>query len=518
MMSETIGQQLKQAREARNLTFKKVGQSTHIQARFIEAMEADDFDSLPSPVQARAFLRLYAEFLGLSLDDLITHQRAGAGDPPASLHETFLVPDRGQKPEEAPQPTEAEPVNTPQKEKLPLFQARTKQLFLRLRQILPQPKKTSVPFEPIILKTPSEPEVLPNPRVEPDGEAIEEPISEEAEELLPPIKVASGLQSQVIFTNIGKTLHDHRQALSLTLDEIEDHTHVRKHYLLALEAGDFDHLPSSVQARGMLNNYARFLDMDVDAILLRFAEGLQAQRLERQPKPVDTSRSKDENKTSKAIQPTGLRRYFSMDVFVGVGLVILLLVFAIWGTTRVISLRSASTPQPTAQPISDILAFTPQGATATPAPTNESGAGAIIPEVSSTAIATLPDTGQGPVQIVIVALEQAFIRVTVDGKKVFDGRITPGGAYPFDGNTQIEILTGNGAAISILFNQSNLGPMGSIGEVVDRIYTTNAILNPTATITPTSTVTPTPTVTPRPSITPRPGSTPQIPTVTKVQG
>ncbi len=74
------------------------------------------------------------------------------------------------------------------------------------------------------------------------------------------------------------------------MDEIEQHTHVRKHYLQALELGDFDHLPSSVQTRGMLNNYARFLDMDVDAILLQFAEGLQAQRLERQPTQVDKTK------------------------------------------------------------------------------------------------------------------------------------------------------------------------------------------------------------------------------------
>ena len=74
-MMETIGQQLKQAREARHLTLKKVTQATHIQARLIEAMEDDDFESLPSPVQARAFLRLYTEFLELNLDDLIARQR-----------------------------------------------------------------------------------------------------------------------------------------------------------------------------------------------------------------------------------------------------------------------------------------------------------------------------------------------------------------------------------------------------------------------------------------------------------
>ncbi len=104
------------------------------------------------------------------------------------------------------------------------------------------------------------------------------------------------------------------------------------------------------------------------------------------------------------------------------------------------------------------------------------------------------------------------------GRSYSRGASSAGTAYPFDGNTQIEILTGNGAAVSILFNQSDLGPMGSIGEVVDRIYTANAILNPTATSTPTATntlihsLTPTPTLTP--TLTPRSSSTPIPPAAT----
>jgi hypothetical protein len=104
----------------------------------------------------------------------------------------------------------------------------------------------------------------------------------------------------------------------------------------------------------------------------------------------------------------------------------------------------------------------------------------------------------------------------VDGKVEFEGRVTAGTAYPYDGNSQIEVLTGNGIAISILYNQSNLGPMGNLGEVIDRIYTSMAILEPTATFTTTPTITSTPTITLRPSatlhpsITPRPSTTPHI--------
>jgi transcriptional regulator with XRE-family HTH domain len=99
-MPQTIGQQLKQVREARNLTLKKVTQATHIQARLIEALEADDFESLPSPVQARAFLRLYAGFLGLSLDDLIVHQRISAGEASNAFLNTEPADGQNQAPEE----------------------------------------------------------------------------------------------------------------------------------------------------------------------------------------------------------------------------------------------------------------------------------------------------------------------------------------------------------------------------------------------------------------------------------
>ena len=516
-MPETIGQQLKQAREARNLTLKKVTQATHIQARLLEAIEADDFESLPSPVQARAFLRLYAEFLELSLDDLVARQRAGVEQPPASSHLASPAPGQSQSREElAEEPAPSTPERERQAGKAPQPpQEKTKGLMPTTRRTLPQSKRNSELVEPAGQVLPSEPEPIPVKRGKSNRTKVEEPIPDKLKEFFPPDRVSSDIRSQAVFTSIGKALNQRRESLSLTLDEIEQQTHMRKHYMQALEVGDFDHLPSSVQTRGMLNNYARFLDMDVDAILMQFAEGLQVQRLERQPEPVDKPRIAEAKSSSKTVQPPGLQRYISMDVIVGFGLVLVLLVLAIWGTGRIIGLRSAATPQPTALTISDILAASTEAGTPTPLPTNGPGTGAVITEVSSTAIVTVPAAGQGPVQVVLVALEQTFVRVTVDGKKMFDGRVIAGTAYPFDGNTRIEILTGNGAAVSILFNQSDLGPMGSLGQVVDRIYTANTILNPTATFTPSPTITPIHSLTPTPSRTPSVSSIPQKPTATQ---
>ena len=533
-MPETIGQQLKAAREARNLSLEKVTQGTHIRARLLEAMEADDFESLPSPVQARAFLRLYAGFLGLTLDEMIARQRLAAGEPSLVFLSGGPVPSQVSAPDEVPaNPDADEPVGEPQAGNSFRIMEKIKGLLLRLWKPLHQPKETSGPVEPTPLNLPivdpkpvmamqadpieppaEDPGSVTAMQADPTEKSAEESAADWQEESLPPVGLSPENQgSQRVFASIGQALHQRRESLSLTLDEIERHTHVRQHYLQALELGDFDHLPSSVQTRGMLNNYAHFLDMDVDAILLQFAEGLQIKRLERQPAPAEKPHTANTKLPPKGTLSVGLRRYLSMDILVGGGLILILLAFAIWGTSRVISLHSAVTPQSTAQSISDILAGSSETVTFTPTP-SVAGTEGVIPTAGITSIGTIPAAGPGPVQVVIVALEQAYLRVTVDGKSQFDGRITLGTAYSFSGNTQIEVLTGNGAGVSILFNQGNLGPMGRFGEVVDRIYTANAILIPTATTTPTGTITPTPTITPRESPTPTLTKTPLLPPAT----
>src|SRR5512140_3065378 len=106
----SIGQQLKQARESRGLSLKQVVQATRIRAHYLEAMETDDFSTLPSAAQARGFLRSYADFLGLNADDLISRQR----NEIASAAE-FTTPNQVE-PAAAPQPASAAEPSEPQPE------------------------------------------------------------------------------------------------------------------------------------------------------------------------------------------------------------------------------------------------------------------------------------------------------------------------------------------------------------------------------------------------------------------
>lgn len=78
----SIGDTLRRERERRNLELDQVSRELKISARFLEAIEAEDFDQLPKGVFAKSFVRQYARLLGLNEDDAANEvQRALTPDP-----------------------------------------------------------------------------------------------------------------------------------------------------------------------------------------------------------------------------------------------------------------------------------------------------------------------------------------------------------------------------------------------------------------------------------------------------
>jgi hypothetical protein len=100
--------------------------------------------------------------------------------------------------------------------------------------------------------------------------------------------------------------------------------------------------------------------------------------------------------------------------------------------------------------------------------------------------------------------------VIADGDIVFEGRVVPGTAYPFEAEDQIEVLVGSGAAIRIVYNGRDMGLLGSFGQVVNNIYLADDIITPTGIPSATPTITPTPTNTVPPTSTSRFTATPVL--------
>ncbi len=421
-MNGSIGEFLKQQRQARQLTLEQVSAETHIRIQYLKSLEENKMDELPSAFQARGFIRTYSAFLSLNGDELLRQFDPNQHTPSDS----------------------------------------------------PPPSSETVSSE--------------NPEVHTDAQAI--------------------------FNEIAALLSSARQQLGLSLEDVERQTHLRVRHIQAMESGNFDALPSPVQGRGMLGIYARFLGFNADTILLRYAEALQVRLASRQPRQPAANRL--------IINPAGkihsLSWLWSTEFIIMTVLALGILFFFIWGLSSVLKTRAGVLPTPTALSIAEILLqpITPPAETPTksiPTATENAAPAAINnepPIVSGTPITTTVATvDTNLVHLTITVRQRAWLKVLVDGKQQFDGRVIPGGAYEFSGAKQIEIQTGNAGGLQIFYNQQDLGVMGNVGEVITRIYTLEGVSAPTPTVTLTPTTTPRPSVTPRPTSTQRPTSTPR---------
>jgi cytoskeletal protein RodZ len=70
----------------------------------------------------------------------------------------------------------------------------------------------------------------------------------------------------------GETLHQARAHLGVTLKEAEQATRINRHHLAALEEENFSALPPLIYQRGIIRNYAVFLQLDPGKLLAMFEE------------------------------------------------------------------------------------------------------------------------------------------------------------------------------------------------------------------------------------------------------
>ncbi len=296
--------------------------------------------------------------------------------------------------------------------------------------------------------------------------------------------------------DIGRRLREARERLGLTLNEVERITRIRVHYLEMLEKGEIEAMPSIVQARGFLHNYAEFLGLNTAAVLDDFAAELQNNHKRIKAKPDALSAPQPPTVQVR----TGRPRWLSVDLLVAtlgsLGVVAVL----IWGGGRVMaSLRQGSAgADETAAPVPATATASIPNTTPSPLPTTgEEATFVSTPEPTATA----PNFIVGPANIVdlrIVGEMRAWLRVTVDGEEEFSGRISPGDMLEFQGQQVVEVVTGNGAGLRVYYNGQDQGLLGGFAEVVIRLWGLSGPMTPTPTLQPipTATSTPTPTLTP----------------------
>ena len=157
----SLGQTLRQAREAKGLSQSKVAAETRILVQIIDDIENEDFHRIAAPIYGRGFVRLFAECVGLDPQPLIREfmdiyegRRAPTvhvRDVPVATEPTPLAepPPAPPSSPEPPSPTPP-PISEPPPRVVPV------------PPVAPPPEPTPVP-----LPVAPPPEVEPAPAVEP---------------------------------------------------------------------------------------------------------------------------------------------------------------------------------------------------------------------------------------------------------------------------------------------------------------------------------------------------------------
>ena len=79
----TFGESLKRERELRGVTLEEISAATRIAARFLKAIENEDWDQLPGGVFNRGFVRAVSRYLGLDEENTVAEYTLAVGDRPS---------------------------------------------------------------------------------------------------------------------------------------------------------------------------------------------------------------------------------------------------------------------------------------------------------------------------------------------------------------------------------------------------------------------------------------------------
>jgi len=293
---------------------------------------------------------------------------------------------------------------------------------------------------------------------------------------------------------LGHLLSEARAAKDLSVPEVENAIRIRQKYLEALESGDYAALPHGATGRGFLRNYARFLGVDVDqALRLYVTESgdggpvIPVAGAAVRPtdyRPLEVSLIDDRPHTPWWRWPLAVA-------------VVALLAMGGWGlfgdrfglpfpefnlqplaflapreptatptltatATRWIVRMTATPPPPppaeatqaVALPTSDLLPFP----TPTVQPTNTP-----VPQPTAT-----PQPVQARIMLHAEVVQLAWVLVEVDGETVEQGMLEPGQQRDWEGDDTVYLRVGNGAGVVLTLNNEDLGPLGNVGQVVER--------------------------------------------------
>lgn len=436
-MSELSGSELKRLREALHVPLEQVASETRIRLSILQDLEDEEYSELSSGAQTKGFLRIYENYL-----DSI-RKEAGLTEP----EDADETQKSGESPDQPASPEQEKP---------------------KIEEEKPEPTKDA----------PEQAVQTPSPKPDPEPVAAVESSTTPVPES----------EHQKILAQVGRELASRRRYLNLQWDLIIEQTRLKRDTLRALESGDLEAFSTPLEFRKDLQTYTRFLNLDVETVMIQFAEALQKRRSENLPK----KRPKRERSSPASRFFLNLRRFFTLDLLFGTILILGILAFLIWGISNMRQ-RSPESPQTTETlpALIDFILTTPTEPSdmpETPEPEVEQAPG--IPSATAFFVQFQPEKG---IRLSVHARQNVWIRVYTDNELHYVGRIAAGEVRTISADDIIQLETSNISGLEMAFQGSAIDPIfRAFGSPARFIFDLNGmqelpVFEPTATLQNTPT-------------------------------
>ncbi len=241
---------------------------------------------------------------------------------------------------------------------------------------------------------------------------------------------------------IGQRLSEKRRESGRTIKEIELVLKIRSSYLEALENDNFDKLPSIIYARAFLSDYASYLGLDKDKILDEFDA-------------LYLSRPKDEKyKSSKFVFPEWSGTFLAF---------LFLAALFLWGLYYLFSYIKTETPVEKPQP--ETKTTTPTtNPSAEPSPPPKKTTPTTQPTTNATTITPKKVTVK-----VRITGKASWIKVVVDGEKVFEGIMEQGDEDKWEGE-EVRLRVGNASSTEVIVDGKVIELGRSSTGVIEKVF------------------------------------------------
>jgi cytoskeletal protein RodZ len=265
-------------------------------------------------------------------------------------------------------------------------------------------------------------------------------------------------------SQIGSQLRQAREARGLSIEDIQKATRIKRIYIEAIEAEQFQALPGPIQARGFVRSYASHLGIDADELLTQL--GGNTPRSSTTAPLARTVASANHNRES-AHAPRAARHNdpapgaWPLPLPILIAGVVLLFVI---GGLLILQALSAESPAPGPTPLANVN-------------------NAIRPQALEDAATELPSPIPREVVLTVSASEHVWVRITQDGVIAYEGFLIQDEATTWRGGEQVIIETGNAAALTIEVNGQPIGVMGARNNVAVRGWTPDGEVTVPLTVT-----------------------------------